>query len=161
MAFVRIFTIGPFGGRGTSLSPNGAATAAEYWRRVHSIAPPLSTMLAYEESTSALPPKPGSDQKWYDRCAAALAKGQTFGDLHQCADDLRAWALLHGIATVDLSTPTPAPTRETVVAAEPGPGKPPRTVIVQEWVAAMEREHPGEIAVRAWDALHSLIARGQ
>lgn len=89
-----------------------------------------------------------------------VAEGRTYPGRPalQILDEMKAWADSNRLVYTFREWDTPAAAAaETVV---PGPRKPPRTVIVQEWAAAMERERPGEIAVRAWDALHSLIAKG-
>jgi hypothetical protein len=102
---------------------------------------PDRVVLAWEEGD-----RPGieDEAERLHRCREALAGGQS---LHYAATALLD-AYLKG-ASITATTVTPA-------APAIGPRKPPKTVIVQEWVKTVPAE---ELAARAWAATMA-IAKG-
>nr|QMS47939.1 hypothetical protein WG33_0138 [uncultured bacterium] len=110
---------------------------------------PLRQYLAWDRDQSRH--RPESKGERIQHCQEAIDASNTLSpDAQQLLDVVsgKAAAVLTDSEILALVNP------------EPGPRKPPRTMIVQEWAERINREEPSEIARRAWEATMALCKGG-
>lgn len=118
-----------------------ATNATAYWAFLSK--DPDRVLLAFEQGDT-LPSMPQTDQQYYDRTFAALAKGDTLIDAIAAMQKLQWWASRRGLAM------------QAQVIEQAAPIKPGQTQIVQEWLLTQDVQ---ELRDRAWSATMA-IAKG-